>query len=185
VGNHGGELLRPGSTKAEVDGELDAWTARVREFAARAYTPEHQRIRVRKEDKQAIAAFHWRGAPDEQSAEQAVREIARSAEQQGFVVHWGRKVLEVRPPVAFDKGLGIAALLRSEQLDAALYVGDDTTDLDAFRALRELVQEGVVDRAICAGVSSEDGPPAIEEDADVVVAGTEGVRELLSALIAE
>ena len=36
-----------------------------------------------------------------------------------------------------------------------------------------------------SGVRSEDGPPAIEEEADLVVAGTEGVRELLSALIAE
>ena len=35
-------------------------------------------------------------------------EIARRAEAEGFAVHWGRKVLEVRPPVALDKGLGIA-----------------------------------------------------------------------------
>src|SRR5271156_2981745 len=44
VGNHGGELLRPGSTRAEVDPELEAWTARVREFADRALTPEHHPI---------------------------------------------------------------------------------------------------------------------------------------------
>ena len=37
---------------------------------------------------------------------------AARARQEGFAVHWGRKVLEVRPPVALDKGLGIAALLR-------------------------------------------------------------------------
>ena len=55
-------------------------------------------------------------------------------------MHWGRKVLEVRPPVALDKGLGIAALLRSAPVTAALYVGDDTTDLDAFRGLRSLVE---------------------------------------------
>src|SRR6266850_284578 len=36
VGNHGGELLRPGATRPEVDPELAVWTARVREFAARA-----------------------------------------------------------------------------------------------------------------------------------------------------
>jgi hypothetical protein len=34
-------------------------------------------------------------------------------------------------------------------------------------------------------VHSDDGPPAIEEEADVVVAGTEGVRELLAALLAD
>jgi trehalose 6-phosphate phosphatase len=140
---------------------------------------------VRIEDKGPIIAYHWRGAVDEQDARAAIDAVAAHAQEAGFDVHWGRKVMEVRPPVRIDKGLGVRTLLDERKYAAALYVGDDTTDLDAFRALRELVQEGVVDRAICAGVSSEDGPPAIEEDADVVVAGTEGVRELLSALIAE
>ena len=71
VGNHGGELLRPGATRAEVDPDLAAWTARVRAFAAVAYTTELARLRVRSEDKEAIAAFHWRGAPDEQAAAEA------------------------------------------------------------------------------------------------------------------
>src|ERR1039458_9291594 len=93
---------------------LASWTARVRSFAARVYTSEHERVRVRSEDKEAIAAFHWRGAPDEEAAAAAVKEIARRAEEEGFAVHWGRKVLEVRPPVALDKGIGIAKLLRGE-----------------------------------------------------------------------
>src|ERR1700738_2485600 len=84
IGNHGGELLRPGATRPEVDPDVAAWTARVREFAARAYTSEHQRVRVRSEDKDAIAAFHWRGAPEEAAAAAAVREIARQAEAEGF-----------------------------------------------------------------------------------------------------
>ena len=138
---------------------------------------------MRREDKQAIAAFHWRGAPDEERAEEAVREIAREAEQEGYVVHWGRKVLEVRPPVPFDKGLGIAALLRSEDLDAALYVGDDRTDLDAFRALRELAEEGVVKSALCVAVGSDEAPPEMAEEADLVVDGPAGVRGLLEALL--
>ena len=84
VGNHGGELLRPGSTRAEVDPELAAWTERVRRFAARAYTAEHQRLRVRSEDKDAIAAFHWRGAPDEAAAAAAIEEIAQRAQRRAW-----------------------------------------------------------------------------------------------------
>jgi trehalose 6-phosphate phosphatase len=190
VGNHGGELLRPGATSPEVDPELAAWTARVRAFAANVYTPEHQRIRVRSEDKEAIAAFHWRGAPDEQTAERAVQEIARRAEEEGFEVHWGRKVLEVRPPVALDKGLGVTALLQSAEdrydgspIDAALYVGDDTTDLDAFRGLRALVDGGTLKRALCVAVSSEETPPELAERADLIIDGPGGVRGLLEALL--
>ncbi len=183
VGNHGGELLRPGATRPEVDPELAAWAQRVREFAARVDTGEHQRLRVRSEDKDAIAAFHWRGAPDEQLAEQAVREIARLAEEQGFAVHWGRKVLEVRPPVPLGKGLGIAALLRGGEASAAVYVGDDTTDLDAFRGLRTLVESEQLACAVCVAVASDEAPPGLAQEADLTVDGPGGVRELLEALL--
>jgi trehalose 6-phosphate phosphatase len=183
IGNHGAELLRPGATRAEVDPDAAAWTARVRAFAARAYTTEHQRIRVRAEDKDTIIAFHWRGAPDEEAAAKAVEEIAGLAVEEGFAVHWGRKVLEVRPPIAMDKGVGVAALLRRAPVAAALYAGDDTTDLDAFRALRALVQSGDLQDAVCVAVGSEEAPPELEVDADLVVDGTHGVRGLLEALL--
>jgi len=186
VGNHGGELLRSGATAPEVDPALSAWTERVRQFATRAYTAEHQRIRVRSEDKDAIAAFHWRGAPDEELAAEAVRRIAEQALQEGLVVHWGRKVLEVRPPIALDKGLGIATLLKSPPtppVASALYVGDDSTDLDAFRGLRSLVQAGSLRAAICVAVSSDEAPPELAAEADLLVDGTGGVRSLLEALL--
>jgi trehalose 6-phosphate phosphatase len=183
VGNHGGELLRPRATSPEVDPELAAWTARVRDFAAHADTPEHQRLRVRSEDKDTIAAFHWRGAPDEEAAERAVQDIATQAQADGFVVHWGRKVLEVRPPVVLDKGLGIATLLRGGDVSAAVYVGDDTTDLDAFRGLRAMVESGALESALCVAVSSDEAPPGMAQEADLSVDGPGGVRELLEALL--
>ncbi len=183
VGAHGGELLRPGATSPERDPELAAWDERVHAFVAHTYTAEHQRLRVRHEDKDAIAAFHWRGAPDEAAAELAVRGIARRAEEEGFAVHWGRKVLEVRPPVRLDKGLGIDALLRGRNLGAAVYVGDDTTDLDAFRGLRSLVQTGELGGAICVAVGSDETPPELEAEADLVIDGAAGVRQLLEALL--
>jgi trehalose 6-phosphate phosphatase len=183
VGNHGGELLRPGTTRAEVDPELAAWTARIRAFAAQALAAEQQRLRIRGEDKDTIAAFHWRGAPDEQAAEAAVRGIATAAEAEGFVVHWGRKVLEVRPPVALDKGIGVAKLLLGSPATTALYVGDDTTDLDAFRGLRGLVQDGSLQSALCVAVDSDEAPADLAREADLTLEGTPGVRELLEALL--
>jgi trehalose 6-phosphate phosphatase len=223
VGNHGGELLRAGATRPELDPELAAWTERVRAFAARVYTSEHQRLRVRSEDKHTIAAFHWRGAPDETAAEAAVREIAARAEAEGLVVHWGRKVLEVRPPVVLDKSLGVTALLNGlpatargdaaesaghaadghaavagghpepasprpsesprPSYKAALYAGDDTTDLDAFRGLRALVQAGTLGCAVCVAVRSEEAPGELIDQADLAIDGPDGVRELLEALL--
>jgi trehalose 6-phosphate phosphatase len=187
VGNHGGELLRAGATRPELDPELAAWAERVRAFAARIYTSEHQRLRVRSEDKDAIAAFHWRGAPDEDAAAVAARAIAVQAEAEGLAVHWGRKVLEVRPPIPFDKSLGVIALLDGRlaagPFHAALYAGDDMTDLDAFRGLRELVQAGSLARAVCVAVRSEEAPPELIREADFAIDGPDGVRELLEALL--
>ena len=183
VGNHGGELLRPGATRPEVDPEAAAWTERMRAFTKRAYTSQHQRIRVRAEDKDTIVAFHWRGAPDEEAAARAVGEIAKLAEDDGLGVHWGRKVLEVRPPVVVDKGLGIAMLLRPTPVRAAVYVGDDTTDIDAFRALRSLAGSGEMQFAVCVAVGSEEAPEELTSEADLIVDGTGGVRGLLEALL--
>jgi len=183
VGNHGGELLAPGATRAEVDPQLQTWTARIGDFVARVYTSEHQKARVRSEDKDTIAAFHWRGAPDEQLAAASVREIAQQAEQEGFTVHWGRKVLEVRPPVAIDKGLGVRRLLAGRTLSSALYAGDDSTDIDAFVGLRSLVAEGQLASAVCVAVSSPEAPAELAEQADLTIHETSGVRGLLEALL--
>jgi trehalose 6-phosphate phosphatase len=113
----------------------------------------------------------------------AIDAIAAKAQAAGFRTHWGRKVLEVRPPVQFDKGAGVSSLLDGLDLDTVMYVGDDVTDLDAFGAIARLAQEGKIRRAIRVGVQSDDGPEEIVDAADLVVQGTDGVRDLLRALI--
>ena len=183
VGNHGSELLRPGRTQPELDREAAAWQRRVHQFATRAFDEELRLLRVREEDKGPIVAFHWRGTVDEDAAEEAVRGVADRAEQAGLGIHWGRKVLEIRPPIALDKGRGIHWLLRDADLDAAVYVGDDRTDLDAFRGLRDLVGGGRLTAALCVGVRSDETPPELETGADLLVDGTRGVQALLEALL--
>ncbi len=184
LGSHGAELLRAGWTEARLDQSVEDWARRIHAFGREADTAETRKRRVRLEDKGAIVAFHWRGARDEQAARTAIDAIAQRAQALGLRTHWGRKVLEVRPPVKIDKGAGITSFLAEagDSIDSALYVGDDTTDLDAFRALAELLQAGKLVRAVRVGVGSEEGPSAITGEADLVVDGTEGVRGLLSLL---
>lgn len=183
IGNHGSELLRPGAHEPEIEPEVAAYGRRVQQFAAAAWTDELHRLRVRAEDKDVIAAYHWRGAPDEAAAEAAVRDLAAAAEAEGLATHWGRKVLEVRPPVPLDKGRGVRRLLRNADLDQALYVGDDRTDLDAFTALREEVAAGRMRGALCVGVASEEAPDELRAGADLLVDGPRGVRDVLLALL--
>ncbi|MBV8955542.1 MAG: trehalose-phosphatase [Solirubrobacterales bacterium] len=185
LGSHGTELLRAGSTEATLDPGLEDWARRIHEFAREADTAELRRLRVRLEDKGPIVAFHWRGSPDEQAARAAIDGVAQRATAAGLRTHWGRKVLEVRPPVRIDKGAGIRSFLTGTDAAVALYAGDDVTDLDAFRALAEMTQEGTLERAIRVGVSSDEGPSEIAAEADLLVDGPDGVRQLLAMLTAD
>ena len=183
LGSHGAEQLRPGWTQAKLDPAVAEWSRRIRDFGREQDTAGSRRLRVRIEDKGPIVAFHWRGAPDQEMAEAAVGAIAGHAEQAGLQPHWGRKVLEIRPPVRIDKGLGVQRLLEEcGGIDAAMYAGDDITDLDAFRALDRLRREGVLSTALRVGVASDEAPSEITGEADLVVDGPGGVRALLTLL---
>jgi len=85
-------------------------------------------------------------------------------------------VLEIRPPVEVNKGQPVTELARRHDLTAALFAGDDATDLDAFDALDSLPA------AVRVGVRSDEGPAAIVERADLVVDGPEGFVAVLEAL---
>jgi trehalose 6-phosphate phosphatase len=178
-GLHGAELLEPNTTRAEVLPEFARHMPEVQRFARERDSAELRALRVRIEDKGPIMTFHWRGAPDEDAAHERVRRIAEEAESEGLWIHWGRKVLEIRPPVQIGKGRAVRDLLARTPVRAALYAGDDATDLDAFEALHE------VEHPVRVGVRSDEGPPEIVERADLVVDGVEGVRRVLAALDAE
>ena len=182
AGSHGAELLEPGAARPRLNEAFQSWEGRVHEFVSAKDTGELRRLRVRIEDKGPIAAFHWRDVPDEEAARGHLEQVAAAAEGEGLAVHWARKVLEIRPPVHVDKGQAVRSLLEAAAPRAALFGGDDVTDLDAFRALRDLVDEGALDTAVLVGVRSDEGPAEITEQADLVVDGVEGFTEVLSAL---
>lgn len=185
VGNHGAESLRPGAEVAETLPDVAAWAPRVRAWAVRALSrhADAESTGVWIEDKGPIQALHWREAADPDAAERIVTAIATAAAESGLTLHHGRKVLELRPPLPFDKGSAIERLLTDRSFAAALYAGDDHTDVDAFRGLRALRDQGMIGRAICVAVRDAETPAAVAEAADAVVDGTEGLRVLLDAAL--
>ena len=186
AGSHGVELLDPNASEPHMAPAVADKAEMVRSFAERRSGDRDLRtLRVRVEDKGAIFAFHWRGAPDEDAAQRRVRSLAEDAVGAGLYVHWGRKVLELRPPVPIDKGQAVLALARRHGARAGLFAGDDTTDLDGFAALDSLLDDGRLSAAIRVGVRSDEGPREIVERADLVVDGVEGFAQVLSALAEE
>jgi trehalose-6-phosphatase len=67
-------------------------------------------------------------------------------------------------------------LLAEEGLRRGLYAGDDTTDLDGFRALDGL------DLSVRIAVASAEGPEELRDAADLVVAGPQELRVILRRL---
>src|SRR5919198_6422348 len=166
-GNHGFELLLPGDNEVRPDPSLDGHEEDAPRFIAGLDRSELERVGIRTEDKGAIVALHWRGAANETAAESLAQEIASEAEWEGLVPHRGRKVLEIRPNVAINKGIAVAALIPARPVDAALYSGDDRTDLDAFTALRTLKDDGRLEATACIGVASDESPPEVSREADL------------------
>ncbi len=158
VGEHGLEL---------ADG-APAWAAAVAAFADAEVRPS--------ERKQLTVSFHYRTDPDERAAVRELEAVAGRARAAGLVPCWGRKVLEIRPPLEAHKGTAVRALLERAGLHRALYAGDDTTDLDAFAVLAEL------ELGVKVAVVSEEGPPALAEAADLAVRSPDELLAVLRSL---
>ena len=91
---------------------------------------------VQLERKRFALAVHFRRAPQSRDAvERAVD--AALARRAGLRKTGGKMIFELRPDVAWDKGRAVLWLVEELGLQDALpvYVGDDETDEDAFRAL--------------------------------------------------
>jgi trehalose 6-phosphate phosphatase len=183
AGNHGFELLQPGADEPVLHPAVGARADRARAFVEGLDREALGAAGVRFEDKGPIQALHWRGAGAE--AEVLVGAVAEAAGEADLVPRAGRKVLEIRPVSGIDKGTVVERLVRDAGVLHALFGGDDATDLDGFRALRELRRAEELRTAVCVGVSSDEQPAGLEGGTDAVVMGTAGFLGVLRALAAE
>ena len=142
AGNHGLEIEGPSlklinpvaeATKAEIK-DL------VRQFSAKLGSTEGVIV----EDKGLSLSIHYRLVKENEVGVVAeiFRQITSPLLSEGKIrVTSGKKVWEVRPPIDWHKGKAVEtiikelkAVLEREQL-LAIYLGDDTTDEDAFRVI--------------------------------------------------
>ena len=182
AGNHGLELLLPGDAEPRPDPSIAGREGDAAAFLARIGGDALETTGLRAEDKGPIQALHWRGAANEPAAEGRAHEIAVEAGHEGLDVRWGRKVLELRPAGGGGKDGAVASRVSTDGVTRATYAGDDRTDLDAFRRLRELSEAGELAAAVCVGVVSAEAPPELAEESDLTVDGPEGWLRILEWL---
>jgi trehalose-phosphatase len=162
-------VIAVGSHGLELDPDADTWRDRIDAFADDAGWPDTER-------KGLTVSFHYRRVEDATAARAALEAVAERARAEGLVARFGRKVLEVLPPLEANKGTAVRSLLAERELRRALVAGDDTTDLDAFRALDGL------ELAVRVAVAADESPRELRAAADIVVASTDEFLELLRCM---
>jgi len=164
-------LVYVGSHGLELDPQADRWRRRIADFAGAApWAPSQIEL------KGLSVAFHYRDRDDEQAAVRELEGLAEAAREDGLVARFGRKVLEVLPPVGSNKGTAVRHLLDGAGLGRALVAGDDITDLDAFLAVAEL------EHRIRVAVLADESPSLLADNAELVLRSTAEFLELLRRL---
>ena len=136
------------------------------------------------ENKGVTGTIHYRLAPDQTAAEVLLEPLARAvADRHGLRLTLGRMIFEVRPALAVNKGTAIRELAQDLGLRGIVFFGDDVTDVDAFRALRELREAGEA-ATLRVGVLGPDTSPAVLAEIDVSVNGVPACAATLIALAA-
>ena len=175
IGNHGLEEWKTGGEqpeyKAQVPvGLLEEVESGVGRIGVSGLLVENKGLRV---------AVHYRNAPDLAAARCAVSQMLEPlAASRGLGIKEGKMVWEIGPEVEVNKGTAVSRLVREYELTAAIVLGDDVTDCDAFDALHGLVRERGLKSAAVA-VVDEETPEALLRKADYHLSGSGEVEEFL------
>jgi trehalose 6-phosphate phosphatase len=179
------ELVGQYGLERRVDGRIVAEPAALpfRDAVAQAATEAERRwpdLLIERKGEIAVTV-HWRSIGE--AGEALARDIEALAAELGLGVYPTRRARELRPPIAFDKGSAVRALLLANAaVTRAVFAGDDRGDLPALDALDALEAEGRLTAAVRIAVRSSEIPGELLERADLVVDGPDGLVEWLRAL---
>lgn len=161
VGNHGMERWQNG--KSVVPQELREYSENMIKVV-HEITPLLDAEGIFIEDKNLSIAIHYRMNPNHEQAEIMVMQIAsQAAAKYGLQIMHNKMIVELVPPTTINKGAAINSLIKEYGLDSAIYIGDDVTDIDAFKAIRDNDSSanfhglalGVISRETPAGLTGE------------------------------
>src|SRR5512132_3736331 len=135
------------------------------------------------EDKQYAVAIHTRRVTDHARWTAPIDEAAwQVADRHGLDVVLGKLVWELRPAVRSDKGDAVRRIIGESNAHSVIVAGDDLGDLSAFAAAFELKARG--GDVLRVAVDCAEAPPALIDQADVIVDGPRGLLEFLQRLLA-
>lgn len=140
AGAHGAQRRRADGTILELDPAISA-AADAIASAVQSLLTIHPELIL--EPKDGAVALHYRQAPALENECMMVMQEA-IADYPEFTLVPGKMVIEARP-ASFDKGSALRAFMQEEPFvgRTPIFIGDDTTDEDAFRVAQELGGIGI------------------------------------------
>ena len=177
VGHHGAEFLADGILRvvpeaAEYRGRIAAVLDGLRKTA--------DGPGIYWQNKGLSASVHFRLSPDPDRVQDSLALALGSVPSADELdVFWGKRVLELRAPIGVNKGHALRKLAIDHALDSAIFVGDDTTDIDALEGLRGLKEDAAL-WGLGVAVVYDDSPDGLCEAADYTLDGVAEVGSFLS-----
>lgn len=176
VGNHGAEYISDGEYRV-VDGadhareQIDAMLAHM--------APVAEEEGLFWEDKGFSATIHTRNVDDLERVERKLKSALETAPHSDILeIFWGNLILEIRGRTGLDKGHAVRTLIREHALESVIFIGDDTTDIDGMRAVRDIQSDGSI-RAAGIAVIHDNTPQGLIDLADYSVNSVSEVGRFL------
>lgn len=182
IGNHGYERLHAGERLIHPSAlgsraSVSACTAAIAGIVET--TPRLSGVVV--ENKDLSASVHYRLLEDQGHTVDLLKQLVQSiAELHELKVTEGKLVIEIRPRAVVNKGTAIHDISMELGLAGVVYLGDDITDVDAFRALETLISPEVA--TLSVGVVSAETHAVVLDSADVLIDGVDGCVALLEGV---
>lgn len=177
VGNHGLEVIESDERTVWLPAPFASQMRALGELLRQSI----DRPGVALELKELSHAIHYRGAPDPAEARTRILSALEALPLEDVRIREGKFLVQLRPDASLDKGTAVERLVRERGIERVLYAGDDTTDLDAFWSIGNLMGEGDIEGHRVA-VWYPDTPPELLEQGDLSADGIQDIQALLGWL---
>ncbi len=177
IGNHGLERWSGGLSEfpREAQNYFEVVKAAIEEL-----TPLLSIEGISIQDKGITATIHYRLCPEPQSAEKDILSaLENSPHARRLQIMQEKMAIDLLPPVKVNKGTATLDLIQRYNLQGGIYLGDDQTDFDAFRAIRSASRDSDF-QGFAIGITSQEMPQELEAEADFTLNGIKNVERFLN-----
>ena len=177
IGNHG--LERWAGGQSEFSKEAKNYSEIVK-AAIEELTPLLSIEGLSIQGKGITATIHYRLCPEPQLAEKdIISALKNSPHARRLEIMQEKMAIDLLPPVKMNKGTATLDLIQRYNLQGGVYLGDDLTDIYAFRAIHSASRDSTF-KGFAIGITSQEMPPRLAVEADFTLNGVEDVERFLN-----